>query len=68
MRTKENYYEQLEQITEHFGKIQLIPLREAADFMGCDHRTLMKQKDFPIKKVGGRYYVGAVNLASWLAA
>lgn len=68
MRTKETYYEQLEQITAKFGKAQLIPIKEAAAFVGCDYRTLIKQKDFPLKKLGGRYYVGAVNLASWLAA
>jgi len=67
MRTKETYYEQLEQIVARFGKAQLIPIKEAAEFVGCDHRTLMKQKDFPLKKVGSRYYVGTVNLASWLA-
>ena len=67
MRNKETYYEQLEQIVARFGNIQLIPIKDVADFLGCDYRTLLKQKDFPIKKLGSRYYVGAVNLARWLA-
>lgn len=66
-REKENYRENLRLISEHFGSVQLIPLKLVAEYCGTDVRTLQKDKDFPIKKVVGRYYVPAVGLASWLS-
>jgi len=58
----------LKLIFQKFGREQLlIPLRKAAEYIGCHHETLMNAKDFPIKKVCGRYYVSAVNLARWLS-
>ena len=64
---KELYYDNLDKIVARFGAVQLIPLKEVAEFVGCDHRTLSKTKDFPIKKLGRRYYVPAVGLARWLS-
>lgn len=64
---KELYYDNLDKIVARFGAIQLIPLRQAAEFVGCDHRSLSKAKDLQIKKLGGRYYVSAVGLARWLS-
>lgn len=66
-REKENYRENLRLISEHFGSAQLIPLKHAAEYCGADVRTLQKDKDFPVKKIVGRYYVPAVGLARWLS-
>ena len=66
-REKEDFRENLRLITEHFGSVQLIPLKRAAEYCGADVRMLQKDKDFPIKKVVGRYYVPAVSLARWLS-
>lgn len=66
-REKENYRENLRLISEHFGSAQLIPLKLVADYCGADVRTLQKDKDFPVKKIVGRYYVPAVALARWLS-
>lgn len=45
----------------------MIPLKEASRFLGISERTLKELKDFPIKKVGGRYYVTRVALARWMS-
>lgn len=67
MRVKELYYQNLEQIRKRFGEIELIPIKDAAEYCGCDSRTLKSQKDFPLKKVGRMYYVTACAFASWLS-
>lgn len=66
-REKEDFRENLRLITEKFGCVQLIPLKHAAQYCGTDYRNLQKDKNFPIKKVAGRYYVPAVALARWLS-
>ena len=66
-REKENYRENLRLIAERFGEVQLIPLKQVAEYCGTDVRTLQKDKELPVKKVVGRYYVPAVGLASWLS-
>lgn len=67
MRVKENYYDNLKRITDKFGDGELIPIRKAAKFLGCDVRCLFKELDFPVKKIGRCYYVTAVALARWLS-
>lgn len=66
-REKEDYQENLRLITEKFGGVQLIPLKEAAAYCGADIRSLQSDKTFPVKKLVSRYYVSAVGLARWLS-
>ena len=66
-REKENYRENLRLIYEHFGDVQLIRIKEAAEYCGLDERVMKRAKDFPLRKIAGRYYVPAVSLASWLS-
>jgi hypothetical protein len=66
-REKEDYRENLRLIAERFGSVQLIPLKQAAEYCGADVRILQKDKEFPVKKIVGRYYVPAVALARWLS-
>lgn len=56
-----------QKIYETFGSIQLIPLLGVAEFCGVDVRTLKRDSTFPLKKIGGRYYVPAESLARWLS-
>ena len=63
---KKDYRDNLERICERFCG-ELIPLPEVVLFLGCDKRTLLSDKTFPSKKVGGRYFVTAVALAKWLS-
>lgn len=67
MKEKAMFRENLQLIYEKLGREQLIPVKVAAAYVGCDERTLKKQPDLPIRKLGGRYYVAAVTLANWLA-
>lgn len=66
-REKEMYRDNLERVIAHFGNVELIPLNQVGDFLGCHYRTLQRQKDFPVKKVGSRVYVTVVALARWLS-
>lgn len=66
-REKEDYRENLSNIIEKFGEVQLIPLKKAAEFCGVDTRLLQNDKSFPIKKVAGRYFVPALSFARWLS-
>lgn len=65
-REKENYRDNLERICERF-KGELITLKEASDYIGVSLRNIQTDKTFPMKKVGGRYYVTVVALAKWLS-
>lgn len=64
-REKEGYRDNLARVTERFG-VELIPLKEAAAFCGCDPRTLVRDKNSPVKKIRSRLVVPAVALARWL--
>ena len=61
------YDANLEKIYAQFGRVALVPLKSAAEFVGANWRTLRDDKKFPIKKIGRRYYVGSVALARWLS-
>lgn len=63
---KADFRDNLKCITEKFN-IHLIPIKDAAEYLGCTVKQLNLAKDFPKKKVGGRYYVTAVALARWLS-
>ena len=67
MRVKEDYYDNLNRITDKFGGVELIPLKKAAAYLGIDVRRLKESRDFPIKKICGRYYVASVALARWMS-
>ena len=61
------YEKNLENIYEEFGRVAMVPLMGAANFIGIDTRSLRSEKSFPLKKVGGRYFVSSVQLARWLS-
>ena len=67
MRVKEHYYDNLKRITDKFGGTELIRLKQAAEYLGVDERRLKESRDFPMKKIGGRYYVASVALARWIS-
>lgn len=67
MRVKEDYYDNLKRITDKFGERELLPVREVANFLGCDYRTLFRKNGPGIKQIGGRYFVTVVALARWMS-
>ncbi len=56
----------LELLNARFPTGQLLELREVAEYIGCDYRTLEARKDFPIVKMGRSPRVPRVRLARWL--
>lgn len=64
---KEMYREHLALIKERFGDQTVLTVNEAADYIGLCDRILRRDHSFPMKKIGGRYYVTIVDLARWLA-
>ena len=66
-KEKELYKETLDVVRDKFGLTQMIPLKDVSSFMGVDQRRLKEDKEFPVKKIGGRYFVGVLALANYLS-
>ena len=65
-REKEMYRYNLERILKQFNG-EMIPLKAVSEWLNIDSRTLKNDKKFPLRKVGGRFYVPATGLASWMS-
>lgn len=63
------YYATLKEVYEHLGGPVPVtaPLKEVAEYLGFDPRTLMATRSFPLRKNGNRYYVVKTALASWMS-
>lgn len=46
---------------------ELLPVKAVAEFLGVTVKALRSDKKFPIKQVGGRYYVPRRDLVRWIA-
>lgn len=66
MRDKEQFRDNLERIKEKFSN-EMIPLKEASEWLGIDQRAIQREKNTPARKIGGRWYVTQVSLARWMA-
>lgn len=62
----DGYTAQREALRDRFGTAALISLNDAAAYLGVDRRTLLKDRSFPVRKVGTQYRVPLVGLARWL--
>ena len=65
---KATFHDQLTALREKFPVGELIGIKEAAEYIGCDYRTLQADRSFPVKRIGRFYKVSIINLARWLAA
>ena len=63
---KRDYRDNLERLSQKFTG-ELIPYIQACDYIGCTRKQMDRDKSFPKKRVGGRYYVPVVALAKWLS-
>lgn len=61
------FEEELKRIDAHF-ETELISLREACKWLGCDFQTAQRDDAIPSIKIGSRYYISKTNLARLLAA
>lgn len=66
-REKELFRDNLVRLDAAFPNKDLIPIKEAAQYIGCDYRTLLGSRGFPSRKVGRFWYAPKVQLASWLS-
>ena len=60
------YHEQLSELQKRFGGSGTISLADAADYVGVDRRTLLRDRTFPVKKMGRAWRVPLVGFARWL--
>lgn len=72
MREKPGFRDQLEALMARFPGRDVIDIKEAAALLGCDARTLRRDKNFPVLKVGskngnGPVRVSLVHLARWMS-
>ena len=65
-REKEGFREQLEMLTNQFPGVAAIDFKTCEKLIGCERHTLMNDKTFPAKKVGGKYIIPLVALARWM--
>lgn len=65
------YNKAWERLEAHFPNGNLIPVKDAADYLGVDHRTLEARKDFPVIRLpcrgGSKGMISKERLAYWLA-
>lgn len=66
-REKEMYRENLERVMEYWPTQEMVRMKDVAMWLGVDIRTLQRDKTFPAKKIGGRYFVSVTALASWMS-
>lgn len=65
---KELMHVYLEELYQRFGRdTTTISMRQAAEYLHKDYRTLDCQKDFPQKKLGKRKVVPLISFARWLS-
>ncbi len=66
-REKEDYRINLERLLEKFGSVEVIGLKEVCEYLRCDKRTVIGDKKFPLKQLGGKYIVPLTGFARWLS-
>lgn len=74
-REKEGFREQLARLDELFPGKEALSMNEVCAMLRCDRRSLLTDKSFPLKKIGGtpgkefngRYVIPKVGLARWMA-
>lgn len=49
-----------------FPGVAAIDFKTCEKLIGCERHTLMNDKTFPAKKVGGKYIIPLVALARWM--
>lgn len=67
-REKECFRDWLAALRTEFGEdAMLVPVTRVSAYLKKDYRTLIADKTFPVKKIGGRYEVPIIGLARWLS-
>lgn len=64
---KEDYRLNLERLLDRFGRREAISLKEAAEYLSCDPRSLRKAERLPMRKLGRRVLIPLTGFARWLS-
>lgn len=65
-REIDGWREQYEVLARRFPDREMIGILEAAAVMNCDRRTLLKDAEFPARKIGPKYMVPLAQLARYM--
>ena len=65
-REREGWREQYEVLARRFPGREAIGIAEAAELLDCDRRTLLRDRDFPAKRIGNKYSIALAALARWM--
>ena len=66
-REKELFRDNLERLRELFPDVEVLTMDETCKLLRLDRRTLLQDKTCPAKKVGKKYIVPIVGLASYMS-
>ncbi|MBR2587455.1 hypothetical protein IKE71_03760 [Candidatus Saccharibacteria bacterium] len=64
---KATYRDNLELLARLYPNKAVLPVKEVEKMLGRSRESLQSCEDFPLTKLGGRYYVSVANLARWLS-
>jgi hypothetical protein len=67
-REKVGFREQIDRLDAKFPGKEAIDLKEATEYLDTDKACLLSDNTFPAKKVGGKYLIFKVRLASWMCS
>ena len=67
-REPDGYREQLEHLAHRYPDREVLTMLEVTKMLGCHRQTLLADKTFPAKQIGGKgkYLIPMVGLARWL--
>lgn len=66
MKDAEGFRENLALVLERTEGRMMIRIREAAEILGVDHRTLLRDTTLPKRRAGKNWIVSATALARWM--
>lgn len=66
MRDKEGFRDQYAVLKERFPEREAITLDESCALLGISRKVALGAKDFPAKKIGGRWTISLMSLARWM--
>ena len=66
-REKQDCRSNLEMIQTAFPGKAVLSMKEVAKFLRRDRRTLLKDRTFPAKMIGGKYAISITSLARYMS-
>lgn len=66
-RELQDFRAHLALIRQEWPDQELVPIRKVSAYLGSYYKTLLRDEDFPVVKVGNRNYVPRTGLARWLS-